>query len=432
VTVLCVCSPGAGATNAAAETTFVSAEGTEFSLDGRPFYYAGTNTYYLMVYAADAALVAHVDEVLADAAAMGLAVVRTWAFNDGATQWNALQTAPGVYDETVFQGLDYVLKKADQQGIRLILPLVNNWDDYGGMNQYVAWDAGYGNPPYASSHDDFYTDTDIKQWYKNHVSAILNRVNTFNGRTYLNDPTVFAWELANEPRATSDPSGDKMNDWISEMSAYVKSIDSNHLVTTGSEGFYDEDTGPWYRNGSQGVDFLRNHQVSDIDFCTVHIYSDYWGFDYAASMDWISEHITDAHDVIGKPIILEEFGKYRDAAKIEPGPSLQGTLGGDTATRDQFFEGFYGTIYENDAGGSNFWILYHDTYPDYDGFGVYYPADSSTVEIIAAAADSMNGKGTNPAGLTALSPWGVTLLAVAMVVVSLVMFKARRADEPEG
>ena len=30
-----------------------------------------------------------------------------------------------------------------------VIALVNNWDDYGGMNQYVAW-AG------ASEHDDFY------------------------------------------------------------------------------------------------------------------------------------------------------------------------------------------------------------------------------------------------------------------------------------
>ena len=83
---------------------------------------------------------------------------------------------PGVYSETVFQGLDYALNKADELGIRLILPLVNNWDDYGGMNQYVAWDATYGGAPTASVHDDFYTDSDIKTWYKDHVAAVLNRV----------------------------------------------------------------------------------------------------------------------------------------------------------------------------------------------------------------------------------------------------------------
>ena len=39
-------------------------------------------------------------------------------------------------------------------------------------------------------------------------------------------------------------------------------------------------------------------------------------------------------------------------------------------------------VYENAknggaAAGSLFWILYHDTYPDYDKFGIYYPQEKS-------------------------------------------------------
>jgi mannan endo-1,4-beta-mannosidase len=385
------------------------------TLGDSPFYFVGTNNYYLMVYAADPGLRTHVDEVLSDASTMGIKVVRTWAFNDGSSQWNALQTQPGVYNETVFQGLDYVLKKADELGLRLILPLVNNWDDYGGMNQYVAWDATYGGEPTAASHDDFYTDSDVKGWYKDHIAALLNRVNTYNGRTYKDDPTVLAWELANEPRAQSDPSGDKLNDWIVEMSAFIKSLDSNHLVTTGEEGFYDEGTGPWYRDGSQGTDFLRNHQVENIDFCTVHIYTDYWGFNYSASMDWVEEHITDAHEVVGKPVILEEFGKYRDTSPPVPSPPVPTGGSGNTSTRDSYFQGFLDKIYTMDAAGSNFWILYHDDYPDYDGFGVYYPDDASTVAIVSSEAERMESKSDL---LPALSLVGTLSLALAACAIS--------------
>jgi mannan endo-1,4-beta-mannosidase len=35
--------------------------------------------------------------------------------------------------------LDYVLYKAKQLGIRVMLCLTNNWKDFGGMDQYVSW-----------------------------------------------------------------------------------------------------------------------------------------------------------------------------------------------------------------------------------------------------------------------------------------------------
>ncbi len=359
----------------AANTGTVSVDGDKFMLNGVPFYYAGTNNYYQMVYAADLGLRPYVDEVQAEAAGLGLTVLRTWAFNDGDGQWNALQTSPGVYDEDTFMGLDYVLDQADQNGLRVILPLVNNWDDYGGMNQYVAWSGT------ASSHDDFYTDANCRTWYKNHISAVLNRVNTFNGRIYREDPTIFAWELANEPECTSDLTGATLEAWITEMSAYIKGIDATHLVTTGSEGFYGPAgpaNNPYTWMSSRGTDFIPHHDIETIDFACVHAWPDWWGMDYAQSMTWMSDHIDDATSLLGKPVVLEEFGKQRP---IE--------------TRNTFYQGWYDEIYSaaqagDAAGGSNFWILYHDDYEDYDGFGVYSPGDASTCSIIATEAAKMN------------------------------------------
>lgn len=72
----------------------LSADHRRFELDGAPFFFTGCNSYYLMTRAAEPSLRQQVLEVLDDAKAAGVRVIRTWAFNDG-QEWNALQPAPG-------------------------------------------------------------------------------------------------------------------------------------------------------------------------------------------------------------------------------------------------------------------------------------------------------------------------------------------------
>lgn len=184
----------------------VEKNGNQFAINGQPFYVNGFNTYWLMALAADDSTRGKVTDVFKQASSVGLTVCRTWAFNDG--QWRALQKSPGVYDENVFKALDFVVSEAKKYKIRLILSLVNNWDAYGGKPQYVKWgkDAGLN----LTSDDDFFSHPTLRSYYKVHVKTVLNRINTFTNITYKNDPTIFAWELINEPRCTSDPSGDKL------------------------------------------------------------------------------------------------------------------------------------------------------------------------------------------------------------------------------
>jgi hypothetical protein len=49
---------------------------------------------------------------------------------------------------------------------------------------------GSGNPK-----ELFYTDSRCKQAYKNYVYMLLNRVNTYTGVQYKNDPVMFSFEL---------------------------------------------------------------------------------------------------------------------------------------------------------------------------------------------------------------------------------------------
>ena len=41
----------------------------------------------------------------------------------------------------------------------------------------------------------FYTDSRVKQAYKNYVYMLLTRTNTYTGIQYKNDPTIFSFEL---------------------------------------------------------------------------------------------------------------------------------------------------------------------------------------------------------------------------------------------
>ncbi|KAG2712426.1 hypothetical protein I3760_04G125100 [Carya illinoinensis] len=296
---------------------FVERNGTQFMLDGRAFYVNGWNSYWLMDRAVEDYSRPRIRAMLQAGAKMGLTVCRTWAFNDGA--YNALQISPGRFNEQVFQALDHVIAEARQHGIRLLLSLVNNLQAYGGKTQYVkwAWEEGIG---LSASNDSFFFDPSIRNYFKNYIKTILTRRNSITGIEYRNDPTIFAWELINEPRCMTDTSGDTLQDWIEEMSTFVKSIDKNHLLTVGLEGFYGPETpksltmNPEEWASRLGSDFIRNSKISYIDFASVHIYPDHWfhGQEFEDNLKYVSKwmlsHIEDGDKELKKPVMFTEFG----------------------------------------------------------------------------------------------------------------------------
>lgn len=355
---------------------FVVVNGTYFTLDGKPFYFAGANSYYLWYgnwnctsYDTNQGCS---KEVLNDAKAMNLTVMRVWGFSDGSNYWGSLQPSAGIYSEASFQKYDRMIKEASDRNIKLIIPFVNNWNNFGGMCQYVMW----CNPNITScsdtsaNHDTFYTNACTRDLYKKYIAYFLNRTNTLTGIKYKDDTTIMAWELANEPRAKSDPTQTILDNWIEEMSTYIKSVDSNHIMTVGHEGF---------TAASEGTDFVRNHDHSSIDFAGFHLLVDNWGFSYQQGIDWINSHMNDAV-VLGKPVILEEMGKS------EP--------------RDAYFDGFYNLTEARRINGDLFWMLKDANYPDWDGYGIDYPEDSTTARIIRHANFMTAINDTTPANDT--------------------------------
>lgn len=368
--------------------SFVMRLGSALVLEGYPFYANGWNSYWLMVAGSDESTRPRVDAVLRGGAALGLTVCRTWAFNDGAYQ--ALQTSPGRYDEQVFQALDYAIYQAEQNGVRLLLTLVNNWEDYGGKPQYVAWAKAAGEN--VSDADDFFRNSKCREYYKNHVKAVLTRVNTITKVAYRDDPTIFGWELINEPRCPSDPSGEILKAWIGEMAKYVKSLDNKHLLTVGTEGFYASDSkgcsssnpsavGFDFISSAMGSDFIRDHDSPWIDFATSHAYPDFWlGPD--ASVDekleffgnWVRAHTEDAQKLLRMPVLFTEFG----LSNRIPGFSED--------KRDAFYSIVYDQVYESAqekiqgaAAGAFQWQLLPPEMSDWDDGFAIEPASSSSI-----------------------------------------------------
>ncbi|MCX8194611.1 MAG: Ig-like domain-containing protein [Candidatus Micrarchaeota archaeon] len=319
----------------ASDPSFVSVQSGRFMLNNQPFYFSGTNAYYLVTYEKlDPAYVTNTLNLFAN---NNVTVVRMWGFFDGYPKSKcsnysgasdpSLQPLPGVYNESALRLMDSVVKKAKDRNIKLIISFVNFWGDLGGICQYNQW-ANYSGS-YQPTHDEavfFFTNPTTKQWYKNYVSMILNRVNTQTGVAYKDEPTIMAWELINEGRIPQESDITIIRNWYQEMAQHIKSIDNKHLVTTGEEGFenaMDYSGSPYSRNLSntyvlragQGTSYIANIQIPEIDFGQIHVYPDAFGFSTANNYSaWFPDSVTYINDharitqQYGKPMLIGEYG----------------------------------------------------------------------------------------------------------------------------
>ncbi len=384
-----------------------------FMHQGKPFCFTGSNNYYLSY--RDKPMV---DDVFVQAKAMGLQVMRTWAFIDRGSlddsvpstdrnNWEPYGTKQGVYfqywdtatkavayNEGVEKNdglvrLDYVLAKAAEHGVKVVLVLTNNWKELGGMDQYLKW----FNLDY---HHQFYTDARAKQAYKSYAAHLINRVNTVTKVAYKDDPTIFAWELANEPRCRNFGQYDRLEDcrpdtitsWVKEMSEHVQSLDDNHLVAVGDEGFFNRsgDSAEQY-TGKDGADHEAFLALPSIDFGTFHLYPDAWSTSTRWGNQWIIDHVAAAQKA-GKPTVLEEYGV---AVKRD---DRTGKVSGGYERRRVAYTNWNNLMLKGGGNASMFWTLVGidpsntntGLYPDYDHFSVYNLPDDESAKLLASYA----------------------------------------------
>ncbi len=357
------------ATSCFAQPGFVKVNGTHFTIDGKPYKYIGANYWYGGLLATNGAtgkkrLKTELDFLKKN----GVTNLRVMVGAEGITDYKyrtpnekSLQPEAGKYDEHIMKGLDYLLNELAKRKMKAVLHFTNTWEWSGGLGQYLKWN-GFGesplpkNPGYTWDNfqkfiSQFYTCQPCMDEVDNYIKYVLNRTNSLNGKKYTADNSIMAWEIINEPRPMDQSTARAFEDWMKHVSALVKSIDKNHLLTTGSEGdiasFND-------------LSIYENiHADKNIDYLTIHIWPKNWGWfsDTAinasynkilANAETYAERHLELAKKIDKPLVIEEFGLPRDQQSFN--------LSAATYNRDKFYDFIFRMVLTNtDIAGCNFW-----------------------------------------------------------------------------
>ena len=364
------------ATIANAQTAFVKRSGQQFSLNGKPYYYIGTNYWYGGYLGLEKETAKGIDRLrneLDFLKANGVSNLRVLTGVEGSGQINgvqrvkpALQTSRGIFEKKQLDGLDLLLSEMGKRDMKAVLFLSNNWEWSGGFLQYLNWNGLIADSimqrklnwdelrDYTSK---FYTCEPCKKDYLEQVKFLLNRTNKITKRKYVDDPAIMTWELANEPRPMRPAANEAYKKWIANTAAFIKSLDKNHLVTTGHEGTMALD-------GNMNL-YQEVHADQNIDYLTIHIWPKNWGWfkekaleqDFESvkskTLGYINEHVIIARK-LQKPLVVEEFGLPRDQHSFD--------IKASTTLRDKLFSAILGEWQQHKTKGDvingiNFWAF---------------------------------------------------------------------------
>lgn len=319
---------------------FIRIKENHFIKNNKPYYFIGTNYWYGGMLGAKNGNRERLKKELDELKSLGITNLRVMASAEGGDQDYtvnpATQPSLGKYNQELLEGLDFFLNELKKRDMDAILYLTNNWEWSGGMAKYLEWN-GYGTvpnpnlspntwPQFMTYTSQFHQCEPCKNDFLEHLKYMLARTNTVNGIPYTEDKSIMAWEVANEPRIWNVENEKAFTNWLNEVASTIKSIDKNHLLTTGSEG----------KAGSNDdiAAFERTHNNPNIDYLTMHIWPKNWGW-YNISdeknsteiaikntNDYIDEHIKVAQK-LNKPLVLEEFGFPREKESLDKNSSVE-------------------------------------------------------------------------------------------------------------
>ncbi|MDB4975148.1 MAG: cellulose-binding, family [Myxococcaceae bacterium] len=336
----------------------------QLAVNGQPFVARGVNSYPLLqligAQRPDA-----VDDIFAQAALLGRSLVRTPAFLELGQSPARLRDERGALREEGLRALDQVLDAAARSDTRLILILTNNWEDFGGAPALLNMVAPGENLP----KNAFWTEPRVIRLQLDYQTALVQRVNSQNGRVYGQDPTIFAWELANEARCEREQTPALCDDgtlarWARRMSDGLRSAGAQQLIAWGGSGYL----------GEYGEDLRSIAAQGGVDILTLHMYetesarsADPVEAAIGAGERTLRERAAVAHQA-GLPLLLEEVN-WKPAASSERDAERATVLGAWLSVAD-------------DLGlGTLPWMLGEQGRPDYDGY-LIRPDDGATTAVL--------------------------------------------------
>lgn len=405
------------------KSKFVTVDNGHFMKDGKPYYYVGTNFWYGAILGSEGQggdrkrLVKELDFMKK----IGIDNLRILVGSDGERGVTTkveptLQIKPGVYNDTILAGLDFLLQEMGKRNMVAVLYLNNSWEWSGGYGFYLEH-AGAGKQPrpnedgytaFMKAMSKYATNTKAHELFYDYVRFILGRTNRYTGLKYSEDPAIMSWQIGNEPRAFDKPVLPDFEKWLAEASALIRSLDPNHLISIGSEG-------SWGCENDWGC-YERICADKNIDYCNIHLWPYNWSWarkDHliedlpnakANTKDYIDRHL-EICARLKKPLVMEEFGYPRDDFKF--------SLGTPTKGRDGFYKYVFSLVADNAEqggyfAGCNFWgwggfakpkhELQWQVGDDYtgdpaqeqQGLNSVFSGDKSTLKVIKSQVDRMN------------------------------------------
>ena len=347
---------------------FITADSVNILREGKPYYFVGTNLWYAPLLGAENGNRVRLQQELDCLKEMGIENLRILVGADaGSCHANSvqpyLQSQPGVLNDTLLVGLDYTLTELAKRNMTAVIYLTNSWDWSGGYGFYLR-ECGFGDSPNANGEGyndyvkyaaNFVRSQEALELFYKHAETIVSRVNSITDIAYKDDPTIFAWQICNEPRPFSKDNKELFAHFIAETAKRIKTIDPNHMVSLGSEGLYgcesDEEL------------LVKVHTDPNIDYLTLHIWPVNWGW---ASRENPDENIENAckrtneyidfhyriWNRIKKPMVIEEFGFPREGNSCD--------LQRNTLSRDSLYKAVFHRVMESHLAqgplaGCNFW-----------------------------------------------------------------------------